>query len=88
MTGDDALVSVTESAGLSAVPMDTAIQLLDAGHSARSILGVVVQVLDQTDRLEVLAVRRARAEGMTWRQIGDLLGVSAQAAHKRFAGKM
>jgi hypothetical protein len=30
------------------------------------------------------AVTRAREAGATWTQIGQLLGVSAQAAHKRF----
>lgn len=31
------------------------------------------------------AVRRARAAGATWAEIGDLLGITRQAAYKRFA---
>lgn len=30
------------------------------------------------------AVRRARNQGATWREIGEALGVSAQAAQQRF----
>lgn len=30
------------------------------------------------------AVRLAREQGATWQQIGEALGVSAQAAHERF----
>jgi hypothetical protein len=29
-------------------------------------------------------VMRARNEGVTWKQVGAALGVSGQAAHKRF----
>lgn len=35
--------------------------------------------------LEVAAVRDARRAGMSWRDIGAMLGVSASAAHQRFA---
>ena len=31
-----------------------------------------------------LAVSDARAEGWTWQQIGDVLGVSRQAAQQRY----
>lgn len=30
-------------------------------------------------------VAGARAEGMTWQQIGELFGISRQAAHERFS---
>lgn len=36
-------------------------------------------------RIEELHVRRARELGMTWLEIGDELGISKQATHKRFA---
>jgi hypothetical protein len=32
------------------------------------------------------AVTAARAAGATWADIGDALGITRQAAHKRFAG--
>ncbi len=35
------------------------------------------------DDLEHRQVQRARAEGWSWQQIGDALGISRQAAHKK-----
>ncbi len=35
------------------------------------------------DRLEESHVARARRQGWTWQQIGDALGVSRQAVHKK-----
>ena len=34
--------------------------------------------------LEVI-IRRARSQGYSWQEIGDVLGISRQAAHARFA---
>ena len=45
-------------------------------------VGTLRRVLD---RLEELHVRRARDVGMTWLEIGDELGITKQATHKRFA---
>lgn len=36
------------------------------------------------ERLEAQHVRRARRSGWTWEQIGDSLGVSRQAVHKKY----
>lgn len=38
------------------------------------------------DALTDRAVTLARAEGATWKEIGAALGVSTQAAHKRWSG--
>lgn len=35
------------------------------------------------EELEVQNVARARREGWSWQEIGDALGVSKQAAHKK-----
>ncbi len=37
------------------------------------------------EAVEELQVRRARELGWSWQQIADLLGVSKQAVHQRFA---
>jgi biotin operon repressor len=37
------------------------------------------------DRLEVLQVGRARAQGWSWQQVADALGVTRQAVHKKHA---
>ncbi len=38
------------------------------------------------DRLEALQVENARDKGWTWEQIAQLLGVTRQAVHKKYAG--
>ncbi len=35
------------------------------------------------DQLEASQVARARDQGWSWQEIGDVLGVSRQAAHKK-----
>ncbi len=47
-------------------------------------LQAVVVLRRLTDRLEERHVRSARAHGWTWQQIGDALGVSRQAVHKKY----
>ena len=37
------------------------------------------------ERLEVLQVENARDQGWTWEQIAQLLGVTRQAVHKKYA---
>ena len=37
------------------------------------------------ERLEALQVRNAREQGWTWEQIAQLLGISRQAVHKKYA---
>jgi transcriptional regulator len=44
----------------------------------------VVVLRRLTDRLEETHVLAARAHGWTWQQIGDALGVSRQAVHKKY----
>jgi len=47
-------------------------------------LQAVVVLRRLTDRLEQAHVSAARAAGWTWQQIGDALGVSKQAVHKKY----
>lgn len=44
--------------------------------------------LKELDQLELDAVKRARENGATWREIGQSLGVSQQAASKKFGKKI
>lgn len=39
-----------------------------------------------SEQLERQHVRRARKDGWTWQQIGDALGTTRQAAHKKHGG--
>lgn len=46
-------------------------------------LRAVVALRRLADRLEVQHVGRARQLGWSWEQVGDALGTSRQAAHKK-----
>ncbi|WP_460796254.1 helix-turn-helix domain-containing protein [Nocardioides pacificus] len=48
-------------------------------------LAAVVALRRLAGQLESAAVVEAIAQGWTWAQVGEALGVSPQAAHKRFA---
>jgi hypothetical protein len=43
------------------------------------------EIVAKAERRQVEAVRKARADGFTWEQIGSVLGMTHQGAHKRFA---
>ena len=47
-------------------------------------LRAVVALRRLTDRLENVQVTAARRAGWTWQQIGDALGISRQAVHKKY----
>lgn len=47
-------------------------------------LHAVVALRRLADRMEETHVTEARRDGWTWQQIGDALGVSRQAVHKKY----
>ena len=53
-----------------------------------SALAAVVALRRLASQLEVRAVIEAIAQGWTWAQVGEALGISAQAAHKKFAAEV
>jgi hypothetical protein len=64
---------------------DLAQLLRDAGgNDPRLALAAVKALEDEHEWLLVRAVRLARAAGYDWGRIGRLLGVSRQAARRRF----
>ena len=48
-------------------------------------LAAVVSLRRLAEQLERAAVARAVADGWTWAQVAEALGVTRQAAHKRHA---
>lgn len=59
---------------------------VDDGDDVFAQLGALVALRQEADRREVVLVRRARAQGLTWAEIAFLLGVSKQAVHKKHGG--
>jgi hypothetical protein len=49
-------------------------------------LRAVVALRRLADQVESAQVASARRSGWSWEQIGDALGVSRQAVHKRYGG--
>nr|WP_297354517.1 helix-turn-helix domain-containing protein [uncultured Caldimonas sp.] len=49
-------------------------------------LAAVVALRLMADKLERKAVAHALAQGWSWAQIAEALGVTKQAAHKRLSG--
>ncbi len=58
---------------------------IPAPEDPAAALASVVALRRLADRLERAAVRCALAEGWTWAQVAEALGVTPQAAHKRLA---
>jgi DNA invertase Pin-like site-specific DNA recombinase len=50
-------------------------------------LNAITESRAELDRLEAVAVRRARNAGAPWQLIALALGVSRQAVHKRYGRK-
>ncbi|KQW87085.1 hypothetical protein ASC94_27055 [Massilia sp. Root418] len=51
-------------------------------------LAAVVALRAMADQLERKAVRQAMADGWTWAQVAEALGVTRQAAHKKHAASL
>ena len=55
----------------------------DDGDPIRELMAIAEAKQDLAAR-ETLAVRRARHRGLSWKEIGFLLGVSKQTAHRKY----
>jgi len=63
----------------------TAAAPLPGPEDPEAALAAVVAVRRMANQLELAAVVEAITHGWTWADVGDALGISAQAAHKKFA---
>ena len=64
----------------------TKLQPLPSPKLPADALAAVVALRVFADKLERAATREALAQGWSWAEIAEALGVSKQAAHKRLAG--
>ena len=53
----------------------------------RRALAAAAELRRQAERLQDTAVRRARVAGLTWAEIAEHLGVTKQAAHRKYRGR-
>jgi hypothetical protein len=53
----------------------------------RRALAGAAELRREAERLQTVAVRRARHDGLSWAEIAAVLGVSKQAAHRRYRGR-
>lgn len=63
----------------------TKLKSLPSPDDPAEALAAVVALRVMADRLERSAVDAALAQGWSWAQIAEALGVSKQAAHKRLS---
>lgn len=63
----------------------TDINSIPSPDNPEEALAAVVALRLLADRLERETVKRAIAQGWTWVQIAEALGITKQAAHKRHA---
>ena len=61
------------------------VQPLPDPDDPEAALAAVVALRRLASQLEVQAVVEAIAQGWTWAQVGEALGISAQAAHKKLS---
>ena len=71
--------------GLPSTMVDDMSFTIPSSDDPEKALAAVVALRRLASNLEASAVDRALADGWTWNQIGQSLGMTAQAAHKRLA---
>ena len=60
-------------------------QSLPGPEDPEAALATVVSLRRVAGSLEIATVAEVISQGWTWAQVGDALGISAQAAHKKRA---
>ena len=66
--------------------LHAALQAVSAGREPLDLVADVPIVEEFVDDLAQARIADARASGASWAEISERLGVTRQAAHKRFSG--
>jgi DNA-directed RNA polymerase specialized sigma24 family protein len=61
-------------------------RLRDDDGNVIAELAAVAEAKSELSRREEVAVRRARHSGLSWAEIGTLLGVTRQTIHRKYRG--
>nr|WP_329111554.1 hypothetical protein [Micromonospora sp. NBC_01699] len=59
---------------------------LSTGPDPLGSLRAAAELRRGVERMEAVLVRRARVAGASWAQVAEALGVSKQAAHRKYGG--
>ena len=62
----------------------TSLDAHDGDGGAVAELAAVAVAKQELSRREEVAVRRARHQGLSWAEIGTLLGVTRQTMHRKY----
>ena len=65
-------------------PAELAVEV--ASEDPAAGLRAVAALRRLLERLEAIHVENARERGWSWQEIADVLGVTKQAVHKKYAG--
>ncbi|MGH1491223.1 MAG: hypothetical protein ACRBK7_17810 [Acidimicrobiales bacterium] len=61
-----------------------ALAAIDGDRTPLELVGEIPAIEDATEALIADRIEAARAQGLSWEAIAQRLGISRQAAHKRF----
>ena len=64
--------------------MKTSVSAHDGDGGVVAELVAVAETKQELARREEVAVRRARQQGLSWAEIGTLLGVTRQTMHRKY----
>ena len=64
--------------------MKTSIDAQDGDGGVVAELAAIAETKRDVSRREEVAVRRARHQGLSWSEIGTLLGVTRQTMHRKY----
>ena len=64
--------------------VSTSVGAHDEGGGITAELAAVAEAKRELSRREEVAVRRARHSGLSWAEIGTLLGVTRQTMHRKY----
>lgn len=61
---------------------------LASDDDPRRALEGAAELRREAERVQEVAVRRARIAGLSWEQVANHLGVTKQAAHRKYRGRV
>jgi DNA-directed RNA polymerase specialized sigma24 family protein len=80
--------NASSSTYIDAMTNEVALAEAASGQDPASGLRAARALRELAERLEALQVQNARGHGWSWQEIAVFLGVSKQAVHKKYSGRL